>query len=170
MLLIRKWWVRGARGRLPPGTKFFTMVGQLTGTYFKLYHRYLTVPTDWKLSLLIVALRVQTMYVWCPPANVFCDDQWLARNASIPELMLMNMHNAINYHLVWEAAAAKDEETNKANLMKQGFKRTERNVGINMLAHHVVARWDKICQGDFMFTSHGDLMERMFVHYELGFY
>jgi hypothetical protein len=58
------------------------------------------------------------------PANVFCDNRGVVRNASIPESMLMKKHNAINYHAVREAAAAgilrvgkEDGETNVADLL-----------------------------------------------------
>ena len=58
------------------------------------------------------------------PANVFCDNHGVVRNASIPESTLMKKHNAINYHAVREAAAAgiirvgkEDGETNVADLL-----------------------------------------------------
>ena len=58
------------------------------------------------------------------PANVFCDNRGVVRNASIPESTLMKKHNAINYHAVQEAAAAgiirvgkEDGETNVADLL-----------------------------------------------------
>jgi hypothetical protein len=58
------------------------------------------------------------------PANVFCDNRRVVRNASILELTLMKKHNAINYHAVREAAAAgilrvckEDGETNIADLL-----------------------------------------------------
>ena len=40
-------------------------------------------------------------------ANVFCDNQGVVKNASIPESTLAKKHNAINYHVVREAAAAR---------------------------------------------------------------
>ena len=40
------------------------------------------------------------------PANVFCDNRGVVKNASIPESTLAKKHNAINYHVVQEAAAA----------------------------------------------------------------
>ena len=58
------------------------------------------------------------------PANVFCDNHGVIKNASIPELTLAKKHNAINYHAVWEAAAAgilrvgkEDGPTNLADLL-----------------------------------------------------
>ena len=34
------------------------------------------------------------------PVNVFCDNQGIMKNLSIPESTLMKKHNAINYHMV----------------------------------------------------------------------
>ena len=39
-------------------------------------------------------------------ANVFGDNHGVVKNLSIPESMLMKKHNAINYHVVQEVAAA----------------------------------------------------------------
>lgn len=39
------------------------------------------------------------------PANVFCDNQGVVKNASIPESALNKKHNAINYHMVRENVA-----------------------------------------------------------------
>ena len=70
---------------------------------------------------LIVSLRIKLRMFGCPidgPANVFCDNQGVVKNASLPE------YNAINYHVVREAAAAgilrfgkEDGETNLADLL-----------------------------------------------------
>ena len=75
---------------------------------------------------LIVALRYKLRMFGVPiegPANVFCDNRGVVKNASVPESVLMKKHNAINYHAVREAAAAKilrvgkeDTETNLADL------------------------------------------------------
>jgi hypothetical protein len=76
---------------------------------------------------LIVALRYKLRMFGVPidgPANVFCDNRGVVKNASIPESTLMKKHNAINYHAVREAAAAgilrvgkEDGETNLADLL-----------------------------------------------------
>jgi hypothetical protein len=57
------------------------------------------------------------------PAQVYCDNQGVVKNTSIPESVLSKKHNAINYHAVREAAAAgvlqvhkEDTETNLADL------------------------------------------------------
>ena len=58
------------------------------------------------------------------PANVFCDNRGVVLNASIPNSTLQKKHNAINYHVVREAAAAnilrvgkEDGETNISDLL-----------------------------------------------------
>ncbi len=40
------------------------------------------------------------------PTNVFCDNNAVVQNTSIPELTLSKKHNAINYHVIREAVAA----------------------------------------------------------------
>jgi hypothetical protein len=76
---------------------------------------------------LIVALRYKLRMFGIPidgPANVFCDNQGVVKNASLPESTLAKKHNAINYHSVREAAAAKilrvgkeDSESNLADFL-----------------------------------------------------
>ena len=58
------------------------------------------------------------------PANVFCDNQGVVKNTSIPESTLSKKHNSINYHVVREAVAAgilrvakEDTETNLADVL-----------------------------------------------------
>ena len=41
------------------------------------------------------------------PANVFCDDNGVVENTTIPQSMLAKKHNAIKYHAVREAVAAR---------------------------------------------------------------
>jgi hypothetical protein len=51
----------------------------------------------------IVALRYKLCMFGVPidgPANVFCDNCGVMKNASIQESTLMKKHNAINYHAV----------------------------------------------------------------------
>ena len=57
------------------------------------------------------------------PANVYCDNQGVVKNTSLPESTLSKKHNAINYHAVCEACAAgimwvakEPTETNLADL------------------------------------------------------
>ena len=57
------------------------------------------------------------------PVNVFCDNNGVVKNTSLPESTLGKKHVAINYHAVREAAAAKilrvgkeDGMTNLADL------------------------------------------------------
>ncbi|KAL7551326.1 hypothetical protein ACHAWF_014512 [Thalassiosira exigua] len=40
------------------------------------------------------------------PVNLYCDNQGVVKNTSIPESTLSKKHNSINYHIVREAAAA----------------------------------------------------------------
>ena len=75
---------------------------------------------------LTVAMRYKLRMFGVPiegPAQVFCDNQGVVKNTSIPESVLSKKHNAINYHAVREAAAAgvlqvhkEDTQTNLADL------------------------------------------------------
>ena len=75
---------------------------------------------------LLVALRYKLRMFGVPidgPANVFCDNNGVVKNASIPQSTLSKKHNAINYHAIREAVAAKiirvgkeDGMTNLADL------------------------------------------------------
>ena len=75
---------------------------------------------------LIISLRYKLRMLGVPlegPAQVFCDNQGVVLNTSIPESVLTKKHNAINYHAVREAAAAgvlevikEDTQTNLADL------------------------------------------------------
>ena len=40
------------------------------------------------------------------PTNVFCDNQAVVKNTTVPESMLKKKHNSIAYHRVREAVAA----------------------------------------------------------------
>jgi hypothetical protein len=76
---------------------------------------------------LIVALRYKLRMFGIPihgPAKTYCDNQGVVKNASIPESVLSKKHNAINYHAVREAVAARimqvakeDGESNLADLL-----------------------------------------------------
>jgi hypothetical protein len=75
---------------------------------------------------LIMSMRYKLRMFGVPltgPAQVFCDNQGVVKNSSIPESVLTKKHNAINYHAVREAAAAgilevikEDTQTNLADL------------------------------------------------------
>ena len=57
-----------------------------------------------------MALRYKIRMFGVPiegPCNVFCDNSGVVKNASIPESTLMKKHNAINYHGIREAVAAR---------------------------------------------------------------
>jgi hypothetical protein len=76
---------------------------------------------------LIVALRYKLRMFGIPingPALVYCDNQGVVKNVTIPESVLSKKHNAINYHAVREAVAAnilrvakEDSSTNLADLL-----------------------------------------------------
>ena len=56
-----------------------------------------------------MALRYKLRMFGVPiegPCNVFCDNNGVVKNTSIPESTLMKKHNAINY-VIREAVAAK---------------------------------------------------------------
>ena len=62
------------------------------------------------------------------PTDVFCDNQGVVKNTSLPESVLSKKHNAINYHVVREAVAAgimrvakEDGETNLADLLTKSL-------------------------------------------------
>ena len=50
-----------------------------------------------------IALRYKLRMFGIPidgPADVFCDNQGVVKNTSLPESLLSKKHNAINYHVV----------------------------------------------------------------------
>ena len=51
------------------------------------------------------------------PANVFCENNGVVRNTTIPESMLTKKHNAIKCHAVHEAVAAKIVQVGKEDGM-----------------------------------------------------
>lgn len=80
----------------------------------------------WTARDLITSMRYKLRMFCVPldgPAQVYCDNQGVVKNMSIPESVLSKKHNAINYHAVREAAAAgvlevhkEDTQTNLADL------------------------------------------------------
>jgi hypothetical protein len=75
---------------------------------------------------MISALRIKLKCFGIPitgPTNVFCDNNAVILNVSNPESTLTRKHNAINYHIIREAVAAKiirigkeDTDTNIADI------------------------------------------------------
>ncbi|KAL7535630.1 hypothetical protein ACHAWF_005219, partial [Thalassiosira exigua] len=58
---------------------------------------------------MIAELQLKLKLIGVPmvgPANVFCDNQGVIKNTSIPESTLSKKDNSVNYHIVREAAAA----------------------------------------------------------------
>ena len=76
------------------------------------------------------------------PANVFCDNNGVVlKNMTIPESMLAKKHNAINYHAIREAVAARiprigkeDGMTNLADLFTKVLTADRRRA----LCHHIM--------------------------------
>ena len=69
------------------------------------------------------------------PAYTFCDNAGVVKNVSVPESVLHKRHNAINYHVVREAVAAKimvvgkeDGNTNLADLFTKILTGERRNM------------------------------------------
>jgi hypothetical protein len=59
---------------------------------------------------LVSALRIKLKCFGVPidgATNVFCDNNAVVKNVSIPESTLTKKHNAINFHIVRESVAAK---------------------------------------------------------------
>jgi hypothetical protein len=58
---------------------------------------------------MVSALRIKLKCFGIPisgPTNIFCDNNAVVQNTSIPESTLSKKHNAINYHIIREAVAA----------------------------------------------------------------
>ena len=58
---------------------------------------------------LIVETRLKLKSIGCPlvgPTNMYCDNQGVVMNTSVPESTLSKKHNSINYHIIRESAAA----------------------------------------------------------------
>jgi hypothetical protein len=58
---------------------------------------------------MVSALRIKLKCFGIPiagPTNMFCDNNAVVKNVSIPESTLAKKHNAINYHIIREAVAA----------------------------------------------------------------
>ena len=78
-----------------------------------------------------IALRYKLRMFGIPidgAADVFCDNQGVVKNTTLPESVLSKKHNAINYHAVREAVAAgimrvakEDGETNLADLLTKSL-------------------------------------------------
>ncbi len=95
---------------------------------------------------LIIALRYKLRMFGVPidgPAQVYCDNQGVVKNTSIPESVLSKKHNAINYHAVCEAAAAgvlqvhkEDTQTNLADLFTKVLPAERRKELIGLVLYH----------------------------------
>ena len=91
----------------------------------------------------IKALRYKLRMFGVPvggPALVYCDNQGVVKNAQLPESTLSKKHNAVNYHLVREAAAAgiirvgkEDTKTNLADPLTKILPRVEKEYKMNFI-------------------------------------
>ena len=68
------------------------------------------------------------------PTDVYCDNQGVVKNTSIPESTLNKKHNSINYHVVREAAAAEiicvvkeDNVTNLSEMLTELMPHSQKN-------------------------------------------
>ena len=71
------------------------------------------------------------------PTDVFCDNQSVANNASVPTLMLNKKHNSICYHVVCEAQASGAQRVawvsgdyNQADILTKTTLGTDKKYGI----------------------------------------
>ena len=78
------------------------------------------------------------------PTDVLCDNAGVVKNTSVPESVLSKRHNAINYHVVRESAAAgilrvgkEDGETNLADAFTKILPRDRR---INLFSRILYSR------------------------------
>ena len=73
---------------------------------------------------------------------MMCDNERVVNNTSLPQSTLGKKHNAINYHVVREAAAAviirvgkEDTETNVADLLTKFLSWNRRNLLLGCLLY-----------------------------------
>ena len=86
---------------------------------------------------MIVALRYKLRMFGVPlegPANVYCDNEGVVKNTSIPESVLNKKHLSVAYHAVREAVAAgimrvgkEDTLTNLADLFTKCLSQARQN-------------------------------------------
>jgi hypothetical protein len=96
---------------------------------------------------MIIALRYKLRMFGIPldgPAQVFCDNQGVVKNTSVPESVLTKKHNAVNYHAVREAVASgamevikEDTETNLADLFTKVLQWDRRKALIGSILYNV---------------------------------
>ena len=95
---------------------------------------------------LCIAMRYKLRMFGVPidgPAQVYCDNQGVVKNTSVPESVLSKKHNAINYHAVREAVAAgvlqvhkEDTQTNLADLFTKVLHADRRKELISSILHN----------------------------------
>ena len=108
---------------------------------------------------MIAALRYKLRMFGVPidgPADIFCDNQSVANNASVPTSMLNKKHNAICYHVVREAQASGAQrvawingEYNQADILTKTTLGTDKKYGIC----HELFGWGRTDITPFLISS-----------------
>ena len=103
---------------------------------------------------LIVALRYKLRMFGVPiegPTNVYCNNQGVVKNTSLPESTLSKKHNAINYHICREAVAAgimrvakEPTETNLSDLFTKALSRSRRTELLSCIV------WGPFCRPEWI--------------------
>eukprot|EP00986_Skeletonema_menzelii_P018598 scaffold26663_cov139-Skeletonema_menzelii.AAC.1 len=93
---------------------------------------------------LTVALRIKLKMFGVPidgPADFYCDNNGVVKNTSLPQSQLAKKHNAINFHIIRESAAAgilrvgkEDTLTNIADALTKilSYRRNEELLGAHL--------------------------------------
>ncbi|KAI2495965.1 Reverse transcriptase (RNA-dependent DNA polymerase) [Fragilaria crotonensis] len=105
---------------------------------------------------IIVALRYKLRMFGVPidgPANVFCDNNGVVKNTTIPESMLTKKQNAINYHVVREAVAARIRRWNdkSCRFIHEGIdcRSTSQFVSAHYVLKYALGYWSSVWAGPF---------------------
>ena len=92
------------------------------------------------------------------PENLFCDNNWVVKNTSIPESTLSKKHNAINYHCVHESASAgimcvgkEDMEMNLANPLTKFLPYSLKQELIGFIIYNCLVRIGVAVSGRYSF-------------------
>ena len=94
---------------------------------------------------LIAALRYKLRMFGIPidgPTDMFCDNEAVYKNASMPESQLRKKHHSISYHMSREAVASgavriakEDTETNLADLFTKVLPKPRREFLLNKFTY-----------------------------------
>jgi len=92
----------------------------------------------------ISALRIKLKCFGIPidgPTNVFCDNDAVVKNVSLPESTLSKKHNAINFHIVHESVAS--------NMIRVGKEDTLTNIA-DIFTKLVLFTWKRELLAGFL--------------------